>query len=296
MPCICLSGKRRPIGQDWWTYALLRTAQTDPHALPSTCIIDAEGFEFATKADIGVKFPNRDTLTERTRYSAFRIKATSPIVDRRLYIALKPSETDALLGHREIYLAVSDSVDQAGWGPPSNEFKARLPDLTDRRWHTILIDLSRFAPFLGEEATVKGFRLRPGIKVSHICTFDQKSMWLENAEEILAAGAPYLKINRPNHGDFVGQVEQAEGQFKRTGALQAAVFSGGMWHPQGNVQIGGGGYWSVKCQFGNPPDPSGKSSSGTHKLAILTGEHPIKERMPTLPDALGRDCILVKRR
>lgn len=295
--CISLSGKRRPIGQGWWTYALVNTAKNAPSTLPSTYTTDAEGFEFTTNADIGVRFPQRDTLTEMKRYCAFRIKATHPTANRRLYVAMKPGYTDTLLGHGETYLALSDSYDQAGWGSPSNEFQAKLPDLTDGQWHRILIDFSQFVRFIGEQVIVKGFRLRPGLKVSHICTFGEKPIWLRDAEEILPDGAPYIKIKRPNCGDHVDFEERVEGDFTGSGSLQAAVFSGTMWHPQGRVEVGPSGNWTAKCRFGYPPDPSGKSgSSETHKLAILTGEHPIKQATPTLPDALGRDCILVKRR
>ena len=290
-----LAGKRSPINQDWWTYALYESAKKDPSSLSSSQISDEDSFEFATRADIGVRRPPTDTLDEQRRYCALRVKATQHTANRRFYVALAPSEKDVLLGYTGIYLALADSYSEGGWAATGNEFKAKLPYLTDGRWHKILIDFTRFYPFLGDHVTVKGFRLRPGLKVSHICTFDEKPEWLEDAEEVKPETAPFIQINHPKNGDPVSHLQEVEGQSTGVGTLQAIVFSGGWWHPQAQVDIRSSGFWSVQCQFGYPPEASGSSSFGTHKLAILTGENPIKERSLQLPAAVGRDCISVRR-
>jgi hypothetical protein len=296
MPCIFLSGKRRPIGHDWWTYALVQTAKTDPSSLPSTYIIDQEGFEFAATADIGVRFPRSDSLVESRRYCAFRIRATHATANPRLYVALRADEFAKLLGHDTIYLALSDFITQAGWGP-ANEFKVRLPNLTDNHWHTIIIDFSRFIRFIGDKPTVTGFRLRPGLKLSHVCMFDEMPTWLKNAEEITPDAAPYINIKHPNDDDYVNYEEEVNGESNGAGNLQALVFSGDMWHPQAKVQMSTSGNWTTTCKFGYPPNQPVKSSlSSTHILAVITCEHLIKERTPTLPDAIARDLIRVKRR
>jgi hypothetical protein len=137
---------------------LYESARKDPSSLPSSHISDDDGFEFATRADIGVRRPQTDTLDEQRRYCALRIKATQPTANRRIYVALAPSEKDLLVGCTSTtYLALSDSYSQAGWDATGHEFAAKLPHLTDGRWHRILIDFFRFYPFLGDHVTVKGF-------------------------------------------------------------------------------------------------------------------------------------------
>jgi len=225
-PAFYLAGQRSPIDQDWWTYALYESAKKDPSSLPSSHISDDQGFEFAARADIGVRRPQTDTLDERRRYCVLRIKATQPTANRRIYVALAPSERDVLLGCKETYLALSDSYGQAGWDATGNEFMAKLPHLSDGRWHKILIDFTRFYPFLGDHVTVKGFRLRPGLKLSHICIFDEIPGWLCDAEVVNPETAPYIQINRPKNGDEVSHLQNVEGQCKGASKLQAVVFSG----------------------------------------------------------------------
>jgi hypothetical protein len=290
VPCISLSNKRRAISRDWWTYGLAGPAKEDPATLSSTYVGDADGFEFDSHAEIGVKFPRSDSLNESPRYCAFRIKGTHVTGNRRIYVALKASETDRLLGQHEKYLQLSDSNSSPGWASP-NEFKVTLPDLTDGQWHKIVVDFLRFEPFIGESVAIRGFRLRRGLKLSHICTFETKPNWLNDAEEISPDGAPHISIVQPKHGQTVNNAVLAEGQFTHSASLQAAVFSGGKWHRQSNVVVGPAGHWSVQCSFGKSDD-----AYGTHRLAVLTGENPIQEPTPTLPSARGRACIEVHRR
>jgi Predicted nucleotide-binding protein containing TIR-like domain len=283
-------GKRFPIGSDWWTYSLSvaadLVAKGQAGTLTSSHVSDAEGFNFVSPAEIGVMRPRKDNLNQSSRVCAFRIKAIQSGSDRRFYIAVKAKGEQA-------YLAFSDAHPRAGWGTPANEFKIPLPHLDDGEWHRAWIDLSRFAPYLGDPIIVNGFRLRPGLRVSHLALLDDRPAWFADSDEIRPIGAPLVKIQQPRSDATVDHEESVEVQVDGATSLQALVLApDGIWYPQPDVTREPGGSWRARCYFGN------KNYRGDlpFKLAVLTGENRAVAPSKELPSAEGRDIISVRRK
>jgi predicted nucleotide-binding protein len=208
-PGIYVHVERSALGQGWWTYGAIDS---------STIKNDEDGIELATASDIGLSYPRFDNLDARGKWCAFRLKATAQVSRAaRLYISLRA-------GDDSILIALSDSYRKSGWGNPSNEFKAKLPRIDDGGWHMIKIDFDEFEPYVGRISAIRGFRLRTGLKLSHVCIFDDVPSWLGGAFVVSPSDAPLVSITRPSSYANVQLYETIEGQFKNTEKIQVLVY------------------------------------------------------------------------
>lgn len=281
-PGIYFKGGWRPLGQEWWTYAGTETSST---------AADEHSIQLITQNTIGLMFPHLDNLTETGRFCAVRLQSTSDGKDGVFYVSLRARG-------EKIFLSLSASHENEGWGTPSNEFMLRLPHLEAGRYHSFVIDFQSLEPFIGPAPTVNGFRVRPGLKVSHICVFDELPVWLKSATVLDAAAAPAIAVEHPAPDAVVEQEQQVQGTLRIQKAsishtdIQVFVLAGNSWYPQGPLSVTGG-RWQVKAYFGDSKHGAG---SEFQIAAITTGGSPTVGTVKELPPALGRSIVRVTRR
>jgi hypothetical protein len=276
---------KRHFGQDWWTYSGSDLSST---------FANKEGVEIQADGDIGLRFPRLDNLAAKGRYCVVRLKPTSGgLKDHRFYFLLK--------GRDDVfYLSLADSHSREGWGYPENEFMLRLPHLRTGKDTTIAVDLKALEPFVGSDLIVGGFRLRKGVRVSHICVCDELPAWLSDATVLTGSTAPSITIESPVHGAEVGLRYPVKGSVKipskpsvGSSDLQIFVYSpDGLWHPQGYLKITGE-QWTVDAVFGN--ERHGAPSE--FQVAAQTTEgKPASDAVKDLPPALARAKVRVNRK
>ena len=281
-PGVYANRTRIRLGSDWWTYG---------GAEPSSMAADEEGLQLTTPESIGLMYPHFDNLDARGRFCAIRLMAIPSSPSRYVYVSIR---TDS----GKVLLALSDSHTDEGWGEPRNEFMIRLPHFGDSGYKAVLLDLERLKPYVGSIRSVNGFRIRPGVKVSHFCVFDERPIWLTEAESLFPIDAP-LAISEPSDDGIVNREHVVEGTVSlgnpmtKHDDLQAFVLSpDSFWYPQGPLTIANG-RWRVKAYFGDENDGAGCEFS---VAVITTGGRPAKERLAELPPALARSIIRVTRR
>ena len=270
------------LGRDWWTYG---------GAEASSTVSDAEGVQFITQENIGLMYPRFDNLGARGRYCAVRLMKVSNSASTRLYISVR-DETEKVL------LALSDSYVAEGWGVPHNEFMIRLPHLEEKRYRAVVVDLEELKPYMGNVLSVNGFRIRPGIRVSHLCVYDEIPLWLAGAHALNPTDAPLIVIERPTANAIVEREHVVEGTIRlRKSTVEATdvqVFvlsPDNFWYPQGPLKIANG-RWQVKAFFGNVAQGAGSEYAIG---AITTDGRPAKGRLSELPAASGRSIVRVTR-
>lgn len=180
-PGIFVKGKWRQLDRGWWTYGLKQT---------SNFVVDKTGVQLFSESNIGIRFPEADNLDAVGRYCSIRIMPSLGAVGGCFYVAVTA-------GKEEVLLSISATHTLEGWGIPPNEFMIRLPHLSPDRFQGFVVDLEALEPLVGRIARVNGFRLRPGLKVSHICVSDDLPIWLREATILQAQKAPRLTIEHP---------------------------------------------------------------------------------------------------
>jgi Predicted nucleotide-binding protein containing TIR-like domain len=276
---------KRHFGQDWWTYSGSDVSST---------FANKEGVEIQADGDIGLRFPRIDNLAAKGRYCVVRLKPMSDSPkDHRFYFLLKGRNDD-------FFLSLADSHSREGWGYPENEFMLCLPHLRTGKYATIAVDLKALEPFVGSDLVVGGFRLRKGIRVSHICVCDELPTWLRDATVLTSSTAPSITIDSPIQGAEVGLRHPVKGSVKipskpsaGSNDLQIFVYSpDGFWYPQGYLKITGE-QWTVDAGFGN-------EKHGAHSefqvVAQTTEGKPANDRVKILPPALARAKVRVNRK
>jgi hypothetical protein len=279
-PGIFASGAWKRLGFDWWTYGSDETSNT---------IFDETGIQFASGFDIGLRFPQYDNLDATGRFCAVRLMSPLGLTGGRFYIAL-------LAGNEKVLLSMSSAHSKEGWGSPQNEFMIRLPHLQPDRYESFVIDLEALEPWIGPVVRVSGFRLRPGLRISHFCVCDDLPAWLQDATKLDANDAPLVTIERPSLGAVVEREELVQGSFKNlesANALRVFVLSpDNFWYLQPRVTVADG-HWQVKAYFGNV---EGGAGAEYRIAALATDAGPIAPRIERLPSALGKSVVRVTRR
>jgi hypothetical protein len=278
-PGIFVEEKWRRLGLDFWTYGGSEISST---------VTDEEGIQFYSDYDIGLRFPQLDNLASTARYCVLRVMSPLGAGGGRFYISL-------LANNERVFLSVAHSHTKEGWGVPENEFMLRLHHIEPDTYQTLVVDLKTLEPFIGSGPIVTGFRLRPGLKLSHFGVCDALPIWLRDAVVLSADRAPLVTIEHPFPGAIVGQEEVLHGTFRNLGNandIQVLVFSpDNNWYSQGPVTVTNR-QWSRKAFFGNRDHGAGRE----FKLAVLAGigegiESPTKK----LPAALAKSIVKVTR-
>jgi len=209
----------------------------------------------------------------------------------RLYISVR-AETEKVL------LALSDSHVAEGWGVPRNEFMIRLPHLDEDRYRAVVVDFEELKPYMGDILAVNGFRIRPGVRVSHLCVYDEIPLWLAGAHALNPTDAPLIVIERPAANAIVEREHIVEGTIRiqkstvEASDVQVFVLSpDNFWYPQGPLKVANG-RWQVKAFFGNAMQGAGSEFAIG---AITTDGKPATERLPELPAASARSIVRVTR-
>jgi hypothetical protein len=282
-PSLYLSRERTRLGSDWWTYG---------GAEASSTVADEDGIQLITQESIGLMYPRFDNLDARGRFCAVRFMPMPDSASRRLYISLR-AETEKFL------LALSDSHLAEGWGAPHNEFMIRLPHLDENRHRAVVIDLEELTPYMGNVLAVNGFRIRPGVRVSHLCVCDELPPWLKGAYTLHPTDAPLITIEQPTANAVVERAQFVEGRIRlrkqvvKENDLQVFVLApDNFWYPQGPLTIANG-RWKVQAYFGTKT--LGAGSEFTIGV-ITTNGAPATEMLRELPPASGRSVIRVTRR
>jgi hypothetical protein len=281
---IYANGEWKRFGPDWWTYRCAETSST---------VIDSESVEVFTPDNVGLRFPRHDNLSARGRFCAVRLAPTSSGGDTRFYFSLRAR-------NELVFLSLADSHRNEGWGNPQNEFMIQLPHLEANRYLSVVLDLDRLERFIGRTSMVNGFRLRPGIKVSHVCVLDELPIWLKEARALYPSTAPLIAIDDPAPDALVDQEQVVAGSLENlqksavtANDIQVFVLSpDGFWYPQGNLSIANG-RWRVKAYFGNKEGGAG----GEFQIAALTTDgQRHRDKAKELPTALGRSVVRVTRK
>lgn len=278
-PGIFVEGKWRRFGTDLWTYAGSETSST---------VTDEDGLQFLSENNTGLRYPKIDNLSSAGRFCVFRAMAlmgASP----RLYVAL-------FANNERIFLSIAQSHAKEGWGVPRNEFMIRLPNLEPNRYQKFVLDIKSLERFIGPGAIVTGFRLRPGLKLSHFGVCDVLPVWLKDAPVLSGTSAPSVTIDFPSDGSIVGHEEVLNGTFENLSSandIQVFVFSpDNNWYVQGPTTIANG-RWSRRAYFGNPTQGAGRE----FQVAVLAGvDGAIENCSKQLPNALARSIIKVIRK
>jgi len=279
-PGIFVEGRWRPLGYDWWTYAC---------AEPSSTLSDEQSIQVFSEYNVGLAFPKFDNLNATGRFCAVRLSRPRGAGEGRFYIALRSRDERS-------YLSVADSHTLEGWGVPPNEFMLRLPHLEPDRYKSFVIDLEALAPFIGDQITVTGFRLRPNLKISHFCVCDALPVWLKDAQVLSGSSAPLVTIQQPIANAIVEREELVQGTYRNVqnaNAVQVFVLSpDNYWYPQPRPVVADG-RWRGKAFFESVDGGVGAE----YRLAVLatTGE-PVKGRIQQLPSALGKTVVRVTRK
>jgi hypothetical protein len=280
-PGVYTTQARVQLGCDWWTYG----------AAESSTAANEEGVQLTTQENIGLMYPHFDNLDAHGRFCAIRLMAIPNSQSRRVYVSVR-AETEKVL------LALSDSHAAEGWGQPGNEFMIRLPHLPENNYRAIVVDLEKLKPYMGNILHVNGFRIRAGVRVSHLCVFDDRPRWLTGADCIFPTDAPFITIEQPLANAVVDREHVVEGtisirsQAVKSKDLQVFVHSpDDFWYPQGPLTIVNG-RWQVKAHFGNEMHGAGSEFSIG---VVTTAGMPAKERLRDLPAALGRSIVRVTR-
>jgi hypothetical protein len=279
-PGIFANGGWRRLGYDWWTYGSDETSNT---------IVDETGIQFSSGFDIGLRFPQYDNLDAIGQFCAVRLMSPLGVARGRFYLAL-------FAGNEKILLSISSSHTKEGWGIPQNEFMIRLPDLPPDRYESFVIDLKALEPWIGPVIRVSGFRLRPGLRISHFCVCDDLPSWLRDAPRLDANDAPLVTIERPAAGAVVEREELVQGTFKNlesANAIRVFVHSpDNYWYLQPRPTVADG-RWHLKAYFGSIDGVAGAE----YRLAALaTTGGSFDSRIERLPSALGKSVVKVTRR
>jgi len=120
--------------------------------------------------DDGYRFPPKDTLGAASGALGIRIMRLQEV---HFYAIC------TLMEGRQIKIYASTLHNEWGFsGTPSDEFRVPLPMVTPSRWHIVVFRLRSFdRVFGGEVRSLDGFRLRGGMRLSHI--------WCASATETL---------------------------------------------------------------------------------------------------------------
>jgi hypothetical protein len=183
-----------------------------------------------------------------------------------------------------------------GWGTPDNEFMLRLPHLKVNQYQNLIIDLKALEPFIEPALAVNGFRVRPGVKLSHFCVCDHLPVWLDNAPVLNAASAPLITIDHPANEAVVEREEVIHGTFgnlPNANAIRVFVFArDNSWYlqPQPSIE---NGQWHAKAFFGRP---DGGAGAEFRIAALATAGQQVESPTKNLPAALGRSVIRVIRK
>jgi hypothetical protein len=278
-PGIFVHDQWRHLGQEFWTYIA---------AEPSSTVVDEEGIQLFSERDIGLTFPRNDNLDAKGRYCVVRLRIT-PSTRARFYVSLRAG------GNRTL-LSLADSHTNEGWGTPDNEFMLCLPHLKVDQYESLVIDLKALEPYIGPVSAVNGFRVRPGLKISHFCVCDDLPVWLDNAPVLNAATAPLITIDHPANEAVVEREEVIHGTFgnlPNANAIRVWVLTrDDFWYSQPHLSIENR-RWQAKAVFGNPD-----SGAGTEFriAALVTGGQQVESPTKNLPPALGRSIIRVTRK
>ena len=201
-------------------------------------------------------FPHHDNLDDKGHYCAVRLRIT-PNARARFYVSLRA-------GLARIFLSLADSDTNEGWGTPDNEFMLRLPHLKVDQYESLVIDLKALEPYIGPALAVNGFRVRPGVKITHFGFCDDLPLWLKDAPVLNAVSAPLISIAYPAN----------------------------FWYlqPQPSIE---NGKWHVKAFFRRP-----ELGAGTEFriAALVTAGQQVESPTKDLPAALGRSIIRVTRK
>lgn len=283
-PGIYVGGDCKQLGSDWWTYPTAETCAT---------VLDGSSLEVVSPDWVGLRFPRHDNLNAVGRYCACRLARTSNDSDGHFYFFVTAQ------GER-IYLSLAESHSEEGWGKPRNEFMLRLPHLEVGRYVSLLVDLESLAPFVGPISSVNGFRLRPGLKVSHICVCNEIPFWLKEARPLYPSSAPLIAIEKPLSDSVVDREQLVEGSVRNLqkasiGPNDIQVFvlaPDSFWYPQGNLTLTSG-RWQVKAYFGDEE----RGAGADFRLAVVTTNgQPLRDKTKELPIALARSVVRVTRR
>jgi len=280
-PGIFVEGKWRTFGYDLWTYACSE---------PSDTITDEEGVQFFSDYKIGLRFPRFDNLSATGRFCAVRLACPVGAGGGRFYIALLPQQDERL------FLSIADSHPQEGWGDPQNEFMLRLPHLEPDQYRSFVVDLEALEPFIGGPLAVAGFRLRPGLKISHFCVCEALPVWLKDAPVLSGNTAPLITIEHPTANAIVDREQIVKGTYRNVrnaNAIQVFVLSpDNYWYRQPQPVVAHG-RWELKAFFGN----ADRGAGAEYRIAALatTGEA-IENKIKKLPSALGRSVVRVTRK
>jgi len=279
-PGIFANGAWRRLWYDWWTYGSDETSNT---------IVDEAGIQFSSGFDIGLRFPQYDNLDAVGRFCAVRLMSPLGMTGGRFYVAL-------FAGNEKILLSISASHSKEGWGTPQNEFMIRLPHLPPDHYESFVIDLQALEPWIGPVIRVSGFRLRPGLRISHFCVCDDLPAWLRGAPKLDANNAPLVTIERPFAGAVVEREELVQGNFKNlesANAIRVFVHSpDNYWYLQPPPTVVGG-RWQLNAFFGSADLGAGAE----YQLAALAlTDRPVENKVQRLPSALGKSVIRVTRR
>ena len=218
--------------------------------------------------------------------------ATPGSPSRRVYVSVRA-------GTEKVLLALSDSHAAEGWGTPRNEFMIRLPHLQENNYRAIVIDLEDLEPYMGSIHVVNGFRIRSGVRVSHLCVFDDPPRWIAKASSLRPTDAPVIAIEEPSSNTLVDREYVIKGtvtlraQVVKSDDLQLFVLSpDNFWYPQGPLTIANG-RWRVRAYFGSEAHGAGAEFT----IGVVTTDGtPAKEKLRELPAALGRSIVRVTRR
>jgi hypothetical protein len=278
-PGIFVEGGWRPWQYDLWTYACSQ---------PSNTVADEEGAQIFSEHNVGLTFPRVDNLNATGRFCAVRLSRPRGAGEGRFYISLRSHEERS-------FLSVADSHSKEGWGDPPDEFMLRLPHLEPDRYKSFVIDLEALKPFLGAPLTVTGFRLRPGLKVSHFCVCDALPLWLKDAPVLSASSAPFITIEQPTPNSIVKREELVRGTYRNVqnaNAVHVFVLSpDNQWYLQPKLVVANGS-WSGKAFFGTLEGGAGRE----YQLAALaTTAGPVEDRTKQLPSALAKSIVRVTR-
>ena len=172
----------------------------------------------------------------------------------------------------------------------------RLPHQHPDRYESFVIDFRALEPLIGRVNRVNGFRLRPGLKISHFCVCDDLPVWLQNARMLNANEAPRVSIEQPAMGSVVERENLVQGTFANVGsanAIQVFVLSpDDYWYRQRAPEIGSG-RWRLKAFFGGADRGAGEE----YQIAALAMAPEVSEnRVKTLPAARGKTFVKVTRR
>jgi hypothetical protein len=282
-PGIYVGNVKGPLHSDWWTYG---------GDGPSSTVTEEDGIHVVAQGTVGLKFPrNRQDVVGR--FCAVRVQSISDAGDKRFYISVKVGDKDALL-------SLCDSHREEGWGEPTNEFMIRIPRPGAGVYQWLVFDLNGLDDYLGTVPIVNGFQIKPGLKFSHFCVFEDLPFWLNKIAKISPQLAPRITIVSPLPDTAVGPEHLVEGTIEYPGKpvvspddLQVFVYATDKkWYPQGHLSVAQG-RWHVLARFGNNKHGAGED----FQIAVVTTDgRPFRgEWMDQLPAARAKATRRVTR-